>query len=1199
MTLTPPVSKPLPRASFRPRGGVRPVVRRRGLFVLVLALVAAGFAHPLDPARDVTQYVVEMKTTAHELPQNSAMAIVQTRDGYLWVGTYDGLARFDGVRFVTFDKYNTPALQHNSIHALLADRQGGLWIGTPKGLVRHFQGEFRSYTTRDGLTSDAVQAIFQDRSDRIWIGTKSGLNLLEAGVIKAFPGHAALSGVFISCLAEDEQGTLWAGSNGSGVYRLTPKGLSVLNTAAGMPSDSVWSLCTMPGGKVWAGTTAGVAVLDGGVTGVIGTRDGLPNADIRVVFRDRHGLLWLGTAEGDLVRFSGGRFRVLSLRSDALNRICSIMEDREGSLWVGTYRSGAVQVRDDKFVLWNSRNGLPVDQVRSVCEDASGNLWIGTVGGGIVRHDPAGFRVYGLKDGLANDRVWSIAGSPDGSVWFGTYGGGLHRLKDDRVTVYSTRDGLCHNVIRAVCVDSQGRVWVGTDGKGVDVLKDGKVIAHYGRDEGLSDDFIYAIVEDSAGAVWIGTYAGEINRVQDGKVTVFDVHSGLAKNSIWTIHPDADGRLWIGTSDGGLVLFRNGRFQTLTSQKGLFSDVAFQIVEDGLGYMWMNSNRGVYRVRKQDLLDCFDGRRPSVQQVPFGSDESLKGIPATGPAQPAGCRTRDGRIWFCSLRGVAVIDPLNITENPIPPPVVIERVTVNGVPQPLGKPLEVGPGKGNLEVQYTGLSFLYPERMLFKYRLDGFDPDWVTAGHRRSAYYTNLPPGRYTFRVTACNADRVWNPGEASFALELRPWFHQTSLFVILCVLAAVVAGWMLFRLRLAHLKRKAAQLQALVEERTLDLQARNNELETMDTIVKIVNRAIELDEVLHALLREAIALFPRAQKGGFLIFDESSGTFRVAASVGYEEEKVRRVSFGYDEAMARYTARSDRIEQDVFLIRSVEAAAAGDRVSEIPVPRSMLAMAVNLEGRTEGFLILDNMEDPNAFDSSDVRKLHRLREHAVSAINKARMLNSLAREKDRTLQALNEIRDAHEKLEMASHALEEAARTDPLTRLSNRRDIIERFKLEQVRQARWGKPFAVAMGDLDDFKQLNDQYGHDCGDLVLVTAAERMQSAVRRADLIGRWGGEEFLFIFPDTDLDGGVTVAEKIRRSIAESPVVYHDVRLDITITLGVCLYDRVEDMDETLKRADEALYEGKRTGKNRVCVARARPAPDAPPPEAAPQG
>jgi signal transduction histidine kinase/DNA-binding NarL/FixJ family response regulator/streptogramin lyase len=482
--------------------------------------------------------------------------------------------------------------------------------------------------------------------------------------------------------------------------------------------------------------------------------------------------------------------------------------------------------------------GLSYDITWSIYEDRAGNLWIGTRIGlnRLDRSDTNGklnTTVYTSKQGFSDNSVLSIGEDPEGSLWIGTNGGGLYRLKNGKFNKYTTDDGLADDVVKALYTEKEGNLWIGTR-NGLNRLehhkKDGKLtFTLYTSENGLSNNVIRTLYADKQGNLWIGTNRG-LTRLKDGKFKTYDSKEGFANEMVNAIYEDRDGSLWIGTYGGGLNRLKDGEFTGVTTNEGLFDDTVHKILEDDRGNFWMSCNKGIFRVSKNELNDLCDGKREQVQCVSYNEKDGMKSRECNGFGSPSGCKTRDGKLWFPTMKGVVMIDPNHIEINKLPPPVKIEKIIVDETEfqLPLSeneKKQVAAPGKKRFEIHYTGLSLLAPGKMQFKYKLEGFDNDWHEVGTRRTAYYTRFPPGSYTFRVIACNNDGIWNEQGASVSFYLKPYFYQTSWFYLLCGLAVVLIGFTVYRIRFRQLRKRKQELEYMVEERTDQLQKANIEL--------------------------------------------------------------------------------------------------------------------------------------------------------------------------------------------------------------------------------------------------------------------------------------------------------------------------------------------------------------------------------------
>jgi ligand-binding sensor domain-containing protein/signal transduction histidine kinase len=797
------------------------------VLILVLFILNSAFSWALDPRKDISHYIIDQWTTASSnIPQNSVLSMVQTRDGYLWIGTYEGLSRFDGLYFTVFDKSNTPEIQNNGMLVMAEGADGVLWIGTPNGLLCRRAGKFRNYTEADGLAGDFILSLCLDAHGDLWVGTTRGLSCFQQGVFINLKTPSGMELSYVSALCADRSGTLWIGTS-AGLFRYRAGRFTANTLPGGKAGNTVWALCSARDGTLWIGTAGDWLIsFRREVFRTYSEEQGLSGKKVRVIYEDSRGTLWIGTDNGGLNRLENGTFTSLSQQHGLSNdSVRALIEDHEGSLWIGTSGGGLNRLKDDRYIFYNTRNGLPVDMIRSVMQDRQGNFWIGTIGGGLVRFSSGKFQVFGAKDGLNSQRIWSIAQARDDAIWFGTYGGGLYRMQAGKVKAYSTRNGMSNDIVRAILAARDGTIWAGTNGGGIDILHPDGRIVNFSRRNGLSDDFIYAIVQDREDTVWVGTYNGDLYRFKGEEFSIYHPHDEISQHAIWALLPDQDGAIWIGTNSGGLIRLKNGKFRTISTRNGLYNDVAFQLLEDDYGFLWMNCNKGVYRVSKKELNDFADGLTERIHSLSFGISEGVRGVESTGPAQPAGWKSLDGKLWFPTSNGVAVVDPGYRGNNAYSPPVLIEKMAINDNAVDLAEPLQIGPGRKKLEFTYTALSFLVPEKNHFKTMLKGFDRDWSAETNQRQVSYTNLPPGHYTFRVIACNNNGKWNLAGASLRFELRPFFFQAFWFWSIVVSCLLLVAIMAFKWRFRRLERRERELETLVHERTAELSRVNEEL--------------------------------------------------------------------------------------------------------------------------------------------------------------------------------------------------------------------------------------------------------------------------------------------------------------------------------------------------------------------------------------
>jgi ligand-binding sensor domain-containing protein/signal transduction histidine kinase len=812
-----------------------------------LCVCSTGLVFALDPSRLVSQFGHDIWQREQGLPNNTIHAILQTHDGYLWLAGEEGLIRFDGVRFKVFDTQNTHEIASNRIQVLFEDKQGELWIGTAAGLTRLKGQQFNPSTTDKGQPDKSVSWICQDREGDVWVGTAAGLWRFNGGKFVTYTTRDGLPSDSIRSIYEDRSGALWVSTLG-GLARFKDGAITSFTTKDGLPNNNVSSVFEDSRGYLWVNTFGGLARFKDGRLNVFTTANGLLNDHIWSIEEDRKGTLWIGT-DGGLNSFSNGTFKAYTIKEGLPdNSVWSIFEDRGGTLWIAT-PGGLGRLKDGALTSYTSRDGLSDDVVLALCEDREGSLWIGTEAGGLNRLKDAKFTSYSAKDGLTNDVVWAVCQGADGSLWAGTNGGGLNRLRDGKFSSYTTRDRLASNIVRALCEDREGNLWAGTPA-GLNRLRGGR-IETYTVEDGLSNNAVSAIEADKEGNIWIGTLGG-LTRFRDGRFTIYTTADGLSDDSIislragrdgglwigtrtgglnrmegerftsyrskdWvpddgvrSMYEDEDGTLWVGTRKSGLSRFRNREFTTCTMKSGLFDNCVYQIVEDDKHNLWMSSPRGAFRVRKAEFTDFAEGKSTQIASVSYGTADGMLSRECNG-GQPGAWKSADGKLWFATIKGIAMIDPQSTRINDQPPPVAIERAVVDGEPIQLTERVELPPGKERYEFYYTALSLVAPEKVRFKYKLEGFDRDWVDAGVERVGFYTHIPPGTYSFRVIACNNDGVWNETGALLNLYLKPYFYQTYWFYVAIAVSVGLLALAIYRLRVQRIR---AQFAAVLDER-------------------------------------------------------------------------------------------------------------------------------------------------------------------------------------------------------------------------------------------------------------------------------------------------------------------------------------------------------------------------------------------------
>lgn len=757
-------------------------------------------------------------TTENGLPQNSVTAIVQTPDGYLWLGTFGGLARFDGVKFTTFNTGNTPALPSNRITALHVGHDGTLWIGAETGEVTRFrQGVFNLFThiQPDEAGFKTIRTIYEDRAANVWVSADvTGLRRYVAGEVarmEFYDQRQGLPASAVNRVCEDRDGNLWVcAGTGLAVFHEAQQGKSgsfTLELANLVPNDWMLKIRPHAAGGLWLLTRWSVNYFhDGRLTTYLRSPR---NTDLSPgIYEAAGGALLIST-------FSDGLLKLNSAAAPAITKfklevaqpspVHCLFEDREGNIWLGTIGEGLLRLRQRRVTMLNASSGLPDTGANSVLEDARGSVWIGTARGlcRLFEGQLTTYFITAIRREMSGFRIAAMYEEQDGTLWFGV-GNGVVRYRDQHFTEYPL-PGL--GLIFAITKDRHGQMWLGTAG-GLWRFQNGQT-TRFSQAEGLVNNEVKHIYEDRAGTLWLGTTGG-LSCFHEGRFTNYTTREGLSNDTVRAVYEDQDGTFWLGTYGGGLNRLRNGRITPITTQQGLSDDFISRLVPEtnaGRDDFWLLGNRGVFRVSRRALNEVAEGRSETVRCIVYNEAEGMQPSEGQGGHQPAGWRARDGRFYFPTIRGVAVIDPS--LESRLPPPIHIERVFVEGQELDMRRPIEIPPGQGNLEIHYTGLSLSKPAQVQFSYQLHGLNDHWLEVGQRRTAYFPQLEPGNYRFSVRALSPDGVWSEQAASLAFVVRPPWWRTAWFRALAGLA--LAGLALggYRWRVAIYRGRAERQEA------------------------------------------------------------------------------------------------------------------------------------------------------------------------------------------------------------------------------------------------------------------------------------------------------------------------------------------------------------------------------------------------------
>jgi signal transduction histidine kinase/ligand-binding sensor domain-containing protein len=772
------------------------------------------------------QYRFDHWTTDDGLPHNSVHGILQTRDGYMWFTTNDGLVRFDGVRFTIFNKSNSPGLAGNRFGVVYEDRFGDLWANLDTGIARMHRGRFTTYTKELGLPFDGAYGMVDDGQGNLIIYHNQNKQLFRwwEGRFEPFNELSPSAQQPAESRHRLPSADCWWDS---GRWVCFSNGRTRSWAATELPVQRIYGVTMGDNNDFWFISPEGVArVSEEGVAQVYNERNGLPALNpalvwgkprpVQVITSNAAGSLWV-------TDMHSMQSQLLSLRApEGWDLVYNFggFADTEDNYWFGTQGKGLFRARKQTVTAYTNAQGLNAREVNSLLEARDGSIWIGTRRDGLFKFQDGTFTHYTGADSFG-PYVASLYEDRAGRLWVYGVEKGLWRFTKTGFVreIWKEVPNVDLTTISTMCEDRAGAFWIGAP-VGAVRYQNG-VATHVTTTDGLASDAIKVIIPDLAGGLWLGGDGG-LTHYNDGKFTAWTEKDGLP-GGVRSLKQDDDGTLWIGTYDSGLARFKDGRFTRYTKKDGMYDDGVFQILEDENGWFWMSCNRGVYRARKHELDDLADGKIKTITCAAYTRSDGMPSSQCSSGRWPAGIKARDGKLWFPTIGGVAVIDPANVRFNSTPPPIVIEEMHIDNQPVEIETwqtairdpqfAIKIEPGQEDFEIRYTAVSFINSENLRFKYKLEGLDHDWVEAGTRRTANFSRVPPGDYTFKVIAANSDGVWNMEGNSLRLSVLPPFYQTWWFLTLGALSLGTTFRAVYKYRVSQLEGRQAAQQAFTRQ--------------------------------------------------------------------------------------------------------------------------------------------------------------------------------------------------------------------------------------------------------------------------------------------------------------------------------------------------------------------------------------------------
>ncbi len=808
------------------------------LFIVLWLSFSGAFAFAGNEAPwSVPQFSARVWHIEHGLPRNTVQTIAQTPDGYLWIGTQSGLARFDGEQFEWIELPATNIDYHKWVNALTVTRDGTLWIGTGGGGLFEFKDGVLKQRLPGPDLNFVILSLLETPEGDLLCGTRRGLLRYRNGTFTAVGNTNApaltpenrIAVTTIRSITREAGGKYLVAVPGE-ILELSGDSVTAKQDMREVNADTfVRAIFSDNDGTIWIGSNAGLTEVKNRKLTHYTKSDGLPDNTVNDIYRDRNNNLWIATY-GGICRMINGKFITTAAEDgEPFDQIFCFFEDRENNLWAGG-KEGLCQLNNRQFYTLTTRHGLSHNNVISVLEDKNKTLWAGTWGGGLNMIRDGKISCYSAENTpeLKNDLVLALYGGKDGSLWFSTdYDGGIYQLKSNVLHRFPPTQGFT-NVVRAFAEDDQSRLWLGSVGGGVATFN-GKKLSRYGKKEGITSVAIRCVYRAKDNSIWVGTEGG-LFHFDKGHFTGYDKSDGLRSEFISALYEDANKNLWIGTSEGGLTRFQNNKFTTYTVADGLFDNTVLEILEDNTGSFWLTSFRGISSLKRDDF-DKYDRKEIlHLQCRIFTKNDGMSSSVCISSAKPAAWKGSDGKLWFATTKGLSVTDPsLKVPRNEAIPPVLVRKIIAGKKELPLSDALRIEPGHNDVEFHYTALSYRDPERNAFKFKLEGFDADWIDAQQRKIAYYNNLPPGNYTFRVIAANNDGVWNTKGASVGFVLLPHFWQTWWFnsaaVVISLSAVALWARVFTKRRMQRRVRFLEQQHTIEKERSRIAQDMHDEV--------------------------------------------------------------------------------------------------------------------------------------------------------------------------------------------------------------------------------------------------------------------------------------------------------------------------------------------------------------------------------------
>lgn len=824
-------------------------------FLFISTSVQAQERLALNPKKPLSQYIIDNWATAEGLPSKTLTTVLQTKDGYLWIGTYNGLLQFDGAKFKTYTKEQFPVFKTNSFTEITENKEGVLYVGTgASGLFKFEHGVFTKIGGAKGANRP-VESIFFAENGSIWVGTRGDgvyiYNTEDAAPVK-FTKQPSLNNISVSAIVKDQKDNKWLATEGNGLVKMGQEGVKTFTTEDGLCSDQVMDVFVDDEGIIWISTTKGVNYID---EQGLKTLKGTKNFPINRIIEDAYHSIWIASTKG--VFRLNGQSKDLEFISDKdglpHRNIIDINTDREGSIWMASYRAGLCRLKDARFENFSIKNGLSAKTISSVAELQSKSILVATGAGKLHLIEDNQVKDVRIKTFLSNNRIKHLNQDSKGNVLVSTYSGLLMLKPNGQEKLYDIKAGLSDNQARVSFEDSKGNIWIGTRAGGVTHLNtDTEEITVFDRSKQLSSNFIMAIEEDKEGNMLFGLNDAGVDIMKpDGTIKNYNIEH-FGSNLIFNFHVDHDNNIWVATNAGISLIKPEGSVTRFTTSEGMYSEIIFDILEDQHHTLWFTSSAGVFSIPKQQFFNIESGQRKKLEYKQYGPEDGMLEKECTGATQSE--IGTDGKMYFPTLGGLSIFDPTYAIAAIPEPPVYVNDLVVDGQPINLYQnQIELGSDVKRLTFGFTGLNLTSPHQLSFQYQLEGYEGDWVDAGNERQAVYTQISPGKHTFKVRVSHKNGIWNQTIARLSFTRTPHFTETFFFYVLILLGFLAIAYVIYLWRVKRISARNRELENIVAQRTEQITKQHDKLElayndirTVSTIGQEVTSTLDIDQLIH-----------------------------------------------------------------------------------------------------------------------------------------------------------------------------------------------------------------------------------------------------------------------------------------------------------------------------------------------------------------